>query len=280
MYRLLAFDYDGTAAVDGALPTGRVRAAIAAAQAASIHVVLATGRPYASAARYADALALTAPVICFQGGMVKKLHGDRATLLVEPLPPEPCHEVLAFAEQRGLDLTLYSEDTLYYVLRRYPDEFYDRWFGLPLQRAASFAEACRQIAARDQHALKGLFIGEPEANDELLSELQAQFAGRLSVVRSHALFVEVLSPAATKGQALAFLADRLGIARTETMAVGDSGNDISMIRWAGLGVAMGNATPDVQAAANWIAPPVDEDGLAAIIEQFLLPDRGRHVDRH
>lgn len=279
MYRLLAFDYDGTAAVDGALPTTRVRAAIADAQAAGVHVILATGRPYASASRYAAALALTAPVICFQGGMVKELTGDRATLLVEPLPAEPCHEVLAFAEEHGLDLTLYSEDALYYVLRRYPDEFYDRWFGLPLQPADSFAAACRQITARGQHALKGLFIGEPAANDELLKELQARFTGRLSVVRSHSLFVEVLSPSASKGHALAFLADRLGVARAETVAVGDSGNDISMIQWAGLGIAMGNATPDVQAAADWVAPPIDDDGLAAVIEQFVLQDRGRYVDR-
>jgi len=69
---------------------------------------------------------------------------------------------------------------------------------------------------------------------------------------------------------LAFLADRFGIPQAETMAVGDSGNDISMIQWAGLGVAMGNATPDVQATADWIAPRVQEDGLVEVIERFVL----------
>lgn len=278
MYRLLAFDYDGTAAIDGALPDPRVGAAVAAAQAAGVRVVLATGRSFVSAAQYAAALALTDPVICFQGAMVKDLAGDRATArlsspkswLVEPLPPEPFREVLAFAEARRLDLTLYSEEALYHVYQHHPQAFYDRWFGLPMRQVGSFAEACRHMAAQGQHALKGLFIGEPAANEELIRDLQARFSGRLSIVRSHAFFVEALSPRATKGQALAFLADQFGIPQAETLAIGDSGNDISMIRWAGLGIAMGNATPDVQAAADWVAPSVEEHGLAVAIERFLL----------
>lgn len=273
--RLLVFDYDGTAADDGALPTPRVRAAVAAAQATGVRTVLATGRPYASASRYADALGLTDPVICFQGAMVKELSGDRAVLFAQSLPGEPFREVLAFAESRSLDLTLYSEEVLYYVLMHYPRAFYDRWFSLPMQQVDSYAEACRRMTERGQRAFKGLFIGEPANNDRLIAELRTRFADRLSVVRSHALFVEVLSPLATKGQAMAFLADRFGIPQAETMAVGDSGNDISMIQWAGLGVAMGNATPDVQAAADWIAPRVDEDGLAEVIERFVLRQEAR-----
>ncbi len=274
--RLLAFDYDGTAASDGALPGPRVAAAVAAAQAAGVRVVLATGRPYASAIRYAVALGLTDPVICFQGAMVKEVAGQRQLLYVEPLPGEPWREVLAFAEARRLDLTLYSEEALYHVFMHYPRAFYDQWFGLAMQQVGSFAEACQHIADHGQHALKGLFIGEPAANDHLIVELRARFADRMSVVRSHMLFVEVLSPIATKGHALAFLAERFGIAQAETMAVGDSGNDISMIQWAGLGVAMGNATPDVQAAANWIAPRVEEDGLVEVIERFVLRGETYH----
>lgn len=273
--RLLAIDYDGTAASDGALPGPRVCAAVAAAQAAGVRVVLATGRPYASAIRYAAALALTDPVICFQGAMVKEVSGDRAVLFAEPLPGEPFREVLAFAEQRRLDLTLYSEEALYHVFMHYPRAFYDQWFGLAMQQVDSFAEACQRMAARGQHALKGLFIGEPADNDRLIAELRTRFADRLSVVRSHMFFVEVLSLTATKGHALAFVADRFGIAQAETVAVGDSGNDISMIQWAGLGVAMGNATPDVQAVANWIAPRVEEDGLVEVIERFVLRQEER-----
>ncbi len=273
-FRLLAFDYDGTVAEDGALPSPRVRAAVAAALSAGVRLVLATGRSYPSASRYAAALGLRDPVICMQGAMVKELADGQATLLREPLPCEALHDLLARAEALDLDLTLYGEDHFYYVDMRHPQAFYDRWFGLPMYRVGSFAEACDHLAARGQQPLKALIIGEPDENDRVIEELRALYAGRLAVVRSHALFVEVMSPHASKGQALAFLAQRFGIAREETLAVGDSGNDISMIRWAGMGVAMGNATDDVKAVADWVAPSVAEDGLATVIERAVLGQAG------
>ena len=101
-------------------------------------------------------------------------------------------------------------------------------------------------------------------------ELAASFAGRLNVVRSHPLFVEIISPRVSKGRGVAHLADLYGVSRAQTIAVGDSGNDLSMVQWAGLGVAMGNASADVKAVADWIAPPVSEDGVAAVIERFVL----------
>ena len=113
-------------------------------------------------------------------------------------------------------------------------------------------------------------IVEPGEGEPLAAELHAIFQGRLTVLRSHELFTEVTPPNASKGNALAFLADRYGISQAETIAVGDSDNDISMIRWAGLGVAMGNAAPEVIAAADWVAPSVFDDGLAAVIEEFVL----------
>lgn len=273
-FRLVAFDYDGTAAEDGALPSPRVRAAVAAALSAGVRLVLATGRSYPSANRYAAALGLRDPVICMQGAMVKELADSRATLLCEPLPREPLRDLLAKAEELGLDLTLYGEDHFYYLDMRYPQAFYDRWFGLPMYRVSSFVEARNRLAERGQQPLKALIIGEPDENDRVIAELQPLYAGRLAVVRSHALFVEVMSPHVSKGQALAFLAQRLGIAREETLAVGDSGNDISMIRWAGMGVAMGNATDDVKAVADWVAPSVAEDGLATVIERVVLGRTG------
>ncbi|MGQ9491522.1 MAG: Cof-type HAD-IIB family hydrolase [Anaerolineae bacterium] len=274
-FRLLAFDYDGTVAEDGALPSPRVRRAMAAAQSAGLHLVLATGRSYPSASRYAAALGLRDPVICMQGAVVKELMDGQATLLREPLPQEPLRDLLAWAEAHSLDLTLYGEELFYYVHVRHPQAFYDRWFGLPMQQVSSLGEAYRRLVDQGQPPLKALIIGEPAENDRLIVKLQDMYADRLAVVRSHALFVEVLSPRASKGQALAFLAQRFGVAREQTLAAGDSGNDISMIRWAGVGVAMGNATEDVKAVADQVAPSVTEDGLAVVIERLVLGQQGR-----
>jgi len=73
-----------------------------------------------------------------------------------------------------------------------------------------------------------------------------------------------------KGKGLAWLADHLGIPQASVMAVGDQENDLAMVRWAGIGVAMGNAIPALQRAADWVAPPLDEEGAAAALERFIL----------
>jgi hydroxymethylpyrimidine pyrophosphatase-like HAD family hydrolase len=69
---------------------------------------------------------------------------------------------------------------------------------------------------------------------------------------------------------MAQIAEQLGVSREETLAIGDGDNDVEMVEWAGLGVAMGNATPAVKAVADWVAPPVTEDGVSAALRRFVL----------
>ena len=270
MYKLLAFDYDGTAAVGGQLPTERVRQAVADARVQGAILVLATGRPYDSAMRYAQALDIDAPVICFQGAMVREICGEKRLLFVEPAPADAMCEILALADERGLELNLYSEERMYAVERGRPASFYERWFGVKIEFVRSYPEMCDLFAAMGRSPLKGLFIGAPETNGAFRDELSRRFAGRLAVVRSHDMFVEVHSIEASKGHGLRFLSQHYGVSQAETIAVGDSGNDCSMIEWAGLGVAMANASPDVLAVADVVAPSVTQDGLADVIEHYIL----------
>jgi hydroxymethylpyrimidine pyrophosphatase-like HAD family hydrolase len=104
----------------------------------------------------------------------------------------------------------------------------------------------------------------------LVHDLQAQFDDRVRVTQSLDHLVEVTAPEASKGQALARLAAHLGVAQSATMAIGDHDNDVSMIAWAGLGVAMGNASPAAKSAADVIAPPLEEEGAAWAIERYVL----------
>jgi Cof subfamily protein (haloacid dehalogenase superfamily) len=269
-YRLLCFDYDGTAADGGHYPTQRVRDAVAAAQARGARVVLATGRSFGAAHRFAEALGLRDAVITYQGAVVKEMAPPHATLVREVMPLEPLNECLALAAARDLDLSLYGDEEYYLTALRRPAEFHRRWFGPPFHQVATYADALAALAAKGEAPIKGLMICEPGESEPLAAELHAIFGDRLTVLRSHELFTEVTSPHASKGNALAFLAERYGVAQAETIAVGDSDNDISMIRWAGLGVAMGNAAPEVIAAADLVAPTVCDDGLAAVIEEYVL----------
>ncbi len=93
-------------------------------------------------------------------------------------------------------------------------------------------------------------------------------------MRSHAWFVEGLGAGVSKGDAASRLAAELGIDRAHVMAIGDSGNDAALVEWAGRGVAMGNASPDVKAVAEVVAPTQAEDGAAWAIERYAL---GREV---
>ena len=115
-----------------------------------------------------------------------------------------------------------------------------------------------------------MFFEPEEAVPELVRDMQAQFNGHLQVVRSWDRLIEATGPSISKGEALARLAAHMGVAQSETMAVGDQDNDVSMIAWAGLGVAMGNASPAAKAAADVIAPALQADGAAWAIERYVL----------
>jgi hydroxymethylpyrimidine pyrophosphatase-like HAD family hydrolase len=109
-----------------------------------------------------------------------------------------------------------------------------------------------------------------ENGDEILAMLRERFDGQAEIVRSHDLFIEVNPLGVDKGAGLAWLAGRLGVPQSHVMAVGDQDNDAPMVAWAGWGVAMGGGSPACKAAADWIAPPLAEDGAAVAIEQFVL----------
>ena len=269
-YRLLALDLDGTAIELGQMPTPRVREAVAAAEARGVRIVIATGRPYSSARKYQAAFEVDSPLICFQGALVREVIGDRSTLLAEPLPQEPLADVIALVEQRGWEFNLYSEDFIYLARTNHAESFYERWFGLPCAPVQSLTDALKIMRDRGTAPLKGMFIGESALIDRLTPEVQERYGDRLAVVRSHTLFSEITARGVSKGSALAFLARRFGISREETIAAGDNGNDVTMIAWAGLGVAMANATPEAMAVADWLAPSVAQDGVAALIERFIL----------
>jgi hypothetical protein len=270
MIRLLAFDYDGTAAESGGLPSARVLDALKSAQALGVRTLLATGRSFASASRYALAMGLSDPVICYQGSMVRELAPPHRTPFFESLPDEGLRDLLALAERWGLDMGLYSESAMYLRELRHPAAYYDQWFGLPRRVVRNLYGALEAMRAEGEIPIKCLIICEPGECDRLTPELAQRVAATFSVVRSHDMFVEVTSNRASKGRALAFLAETWGIPQHEVMAVGDSENDASMIAWAGTGVAMGNAPDYIRARADWVAPPVEQDGLAVAIERFVL----------
>jgi hydroxymethylpyrimidine pyrophosphatase-like HAD family hydrolase len=127
-----------------------------------------------------------------------------------------------------------------------------------------------QAVVHAQAPTKVLFVAQPDQVAPLLADLAARVGDRLVTTQSHALFGELTALGVNKGVALAELARQLDIPRDAVVAIGDQANDLEMVEWAGLGLAMGNAIAPLKAVANHILPTINEDGVAVAIEQFIL----------
>jgi len=259
--KLIALDLDGTILHEDMTISPRVQRTLRAAMAQGIYVTLASGRGYSSMRRWTRQLDITTPVISYQGAAITDVTTERA-IYERTFPVALVPELRDFARGRDLSLTLYQDNCIYVENKREPDAFYEKWFGLPFRVVPDLATAVTRSP------VKFLIIGEGPDLDAVRPEMERCFGTRMQIMRSYIYFLEGLPLGADKGSALAWLAERLGVRREETMALGDSGNDTAMVAWAGVGVAMGNATPEVKQVAQFVAPTIQEDGAAEAIERF------------
>jgi Cof subfamily protein (haloacid dehalogenase superfamily) len=288
-YSLLALDLDGTTLGPGLEIQPAVADAIAAAQARGIQVTLATGRMFGATLPYARHLNISAPLICYQGAVIRDPVSGELYAHVG-MPGDLAAEAIEMLLAAGIFVIAYIDERLWVAERRPELDLYLQWHpegaeivvapDLAAVAAASLERLLAQgesvatpdlaTAASTQSPTKLLFIADEPVVEREVARLAAHFDGRLSVVRSHLLFGELTAPGISKGAALATLAARLGVPRERVVAIGDQANDLPMIEWAGLGLAMGNAIPAVRAAADAVIPPVEEAGVAWAIERYIL----------
>ncbi len=266
--KLIALDVDGTDFGDDLTPSPRTRAAVHAARAAGIHVTLATGRTFGATRAIADALGIDAPLICYQGAWVRD-PASGATLLHYTVPRTAAAEVVSIARAADRQCNVYINDQVY-VEQLKPEAaiYFHLNRRTPPQPVPDLLALVRD-AAQDPTKLVLVLPTEAET-DATVAALQARFGDAVYVTKSHPNFAEVINAQVNKGTALAAVAAALHVTQAETMAVGDGMNDLPMLEWAGLGVAMGQAYPQVQAAADVVTAALAEDGLAQAIERYVL----------
>ena len=124
--------------------------------------------------------------------------------------------------------------------------------------------------SEDTTIVKVMFVDKPEIIEEVMGNIPEEVSDKYTVVRSAPYYLEFLHKSVNKGAGVAALAEKLNIKQEEVICVGDAGNDIHMIKYAGLGVAMGNAFPEVKRVADFITKTNDQDGVAFIINKFIL----------
>ena len=260
-YRLIAADLDGTLRAEQQPYTPRVRSAVRQAQENGVRIVMATGRMFRTAAPFARELVLSSPIICDHGATIRDWQTGEV-LFQQLVPLDLARQVIGWAPADVTVLACLNEE--FYAPRasedatRFVGSYHDHFHVVP--------DLAQSLWGEPQ---KIVFVNSEPATLRLLAELTHQFGDHLQVVQSFPRYVELTHCAVSKGNAVAWLAGRWGIPREGVIAIGDQGNDISMIQWAGLGVAMGNAVASVQAIADFIAPSAVEDGVAAVIEKFV-----------
>jgi Cof subfamily protein (haloacid dehalogenase superfamily) len=262
MYRLLALDLDGTLIGPDLTISARTKIAISQLMAQGIIVTIATGRMFQSALPFAKDLNISTPLICYQGAMVANPI-TKEILYHLPVPLPLARQVIEATREDGLHINAYLDDELY--VDRITEE-------AALYSSISKVEAHpvgNLLTFLDREPTKLVIIGKHLEIDQITSKLNAKFGSVLYVAKSYDRFCEVAHPDCGKGRALAQIAAKLGIARSEVVAIGDNPNDVDMVQWAGLGIAMANGTGEVIAAADWVTGNIGEDGVAQAIERFF-----------
>jgi Cof subfamily protein (haloacid dehalogenase superfamily) len=200
-------------------------------------------------------LGLDGPVAAYQGALIREV-GTGRLLHHDPLPLELTREILGFLEPQGYPVNLYIDDELYVARRSEEVDRYELLSGMK-------ANVVGRLSSYLHRPTTKMGVGgDPQTIDALLDRLRAHFGARLIAVKTWPFFLEMTSPTATKARALQMLGQRLGFEGAQVLAFGDSYNDADMLAWAGTGVAMGGAPPEVVAAADVTCEPVGEDGFA------------------
>ncbi len=258
----MVLDIDGTIAGPDFTVSDRVRKAIAQAQDAGATVVLATGRILPSARRIAIELRTNGPLVCYQGAVIADpVTGD--LLRHERLDPEAALEALGEIQRSGAHVNVHVDGEIY--VKSVSD--WAAGYASRMRLELQVVDALEPLAARRPTLI--LAVNEPLATKALAARLRTLLGGRALVTHSIPTFCEVASPRAGKVAALQVVADGLGIPASEAVAFGDGAGDAGMLAWAGLGVAVGAAHPEVLAAAGRTAPGPERDGVARLLEEWV-----------
>lgn len=265
--KLIAIDMDGTLLSADKTISEKNKLVLKQAKAKEIKVVICTGRPLASIKKYLDELGLNDAgdfSITFNGGLVQK-NDTGEVLQKHVLTGENVTNIYETIHGLDLPVDLISEGNVYHLLPEpinYPSIYQE------LNPAMNFFSVAHDEVPATIAYNKMVVPTPAEYLDSKLPLFPSAMRDNYTIVKSRDCLLEILNKEVSKGNALDFLGDYLGIAQKDIMALGDEENDISMIEYAGIGVAMDNASEAVKKEANFVTRKNTEDGVAYAIEKF------------
>ena len=265
-YKLLALDVDGTLVTDTLVITEAAKKAIAQAVEQGVIVTLATGRMFRSALIFANELNLSAPLICYQGAMVRH-SGTGETIFHQPVPFELARRFIELAQKKNLHVNAYVDDHIYVAAMTPEAKYYSDLARVPAEVVGNLLNF---IDRPEKAPTKLVVVTDEDETLAVLNEFQAAFGHSLYVTRSHARFTEAVHPECSKGVALRALAKSLDIPIEQVMAMGDNLNDLPMLEAAGFSVAVANAGPGVKEKADFVTEGAVAAGVVEAINRFIL----------
>lgn len=266
MYKLIAVDMDGTLLNDNKEISYRCQKAIYKLRARGKRIVIATGRPLNGVMRYLEKLDLFDEndyVVAFNGALVQSTK-TKEIIFNKPLSMDAYKELYKISQQLGVNIHALTEQSVLTPKNNPYTEIEARINQIPIIEGA--VEDIDEATV----IVKVMFIDDPEKLDTIIPKIPSHIKDKYTILRSAPYFLEFMEKTVNKGAGVSAIANQLGFDSNEVICVGDAGNDLDMIRYAGLGVAMGNAVDDVKSEADYITHTNEEDGVAHVIEKFML----------
>jgi len=263
-YKLLAIDMDGTLLDSDKHLRDTTVAAINRAMEAGVLFTIATGRSIHGIESVRHRLWPNAPIVAYNGATIFA-HEDRQILFDCKLDTDIAKDVYEWGKARGVSFINWSDNKLYIFEKTKYTDYYVAHANI----APILIEDEREVL--EQGLTKILWVDEASNIARYQQELQGMLKGRnVTSCTSQPEYLEFLNGASSKGNAVKFVAEHLGILPSEILAIGDEMNDISMLKYVGLGIAMGNALDAVKESADLITLSNDEDGVAHVIDTIVL----------
>ncbi len=261
--KLIALDLDGTLLCnDGSVSERNVRA-VKTAVSHGIHVIIATGKTRGSAVKVIAELGLTTPGVFTQGLVI--CNADGSVRYEEALDRETAVQLIQFAQENNLPHSAYSGARIFSPREDYYQRLLqEKYHEPPLVIVGSLLERI------DELGINKFMVSDEVSNDATRRCLTDLVRDRAVVTQAVVEFIEVLPPGASKGRGVKMVLDDLGILPQEMLAVGDGENDLGMLQMAGVGVAMGNASPSLKAIADYVTADHNHSGVAEAIEKFAF----------
>lgn len=262
--RLICSDVDHTLLTEEQQLLPMTEATLRRLQERGVKIILATGKNLGATRAIADRLKLDDPLIFVNGSLIQ--YRDGKIFNRHELQPEITEQLIQLGESQGMDMMLYVTNDIFVKEGGKYSHALDKYGGpKPIE-----LKDWQDMGANLAHILKFVFIDEDFSRLERMKViLEKNISNGIELCFSLPILLEVQPAGVSKGSALEKVAKLLELPREALMAFGDGNNDIEMLQYAGIGVALENATPELKNVASHLAPSNNEEGLARFLQDFF-----------